>query len=453
MKKIFAIISMALAVFAAQSCLFEQEDLFEESSSVRTSNLMEKARKALVSSEQGWLMELYPESSQKYGGYAFILKFGEDQKVTAYSEIEEGTSTGYFNITAEDGPVLIFDTYNVIMHFFATPNSSRYQAYEGEVEYVICEVSDKLIKLRGCKTGNRIYLRKFEGNPEEYLAKVYAQSEIIIMSGFSGSAGGVDINASIDINNRQVRGTAGEESFSTAFAIVPGGIRFYEPVVAGDVTIEGLSIDSEGTISISEGPAAGTVFETLYPKGYRLYNEYAGKYEFTFSSGTFPVELVPAGDGRNYIMKGFSGIGSDGVYNPDNEHYDCLLTYDKSLGNLHLTIQQLMKDGEYVMYNGKYVGITPVASSKVGGTSGYLSFNSGSGMMTEWNGDVENPEYTWVDNGLYSRPIDTFWLCLYTGPTQTSTTRSSGSVLPVDYKFFGVTHLMYKPTTLKKVNE
>ena len=138
MKKIFAIISMALAVFAAQSCLFEQEDLFEESSSVRTSNLMEKARKALVASEQGWLMELYPESSQKYGGYAFILKFGEDQKVTAYSEIEEGTSTGYFNITAEDGPVLIFDTYNVIMHFFATPNSSRYQAYEGEVEYLIC---------------------------------------------------------------------------------------------------------------------------------------------------------------------------------------------------------------------------------------------------------------------------------------------------------------------------
>ena len=60
MKKIFAIISMALAVFAAQSCLFEQEDLFEESSSVRTSNLMEKARKALVASEQGWLMELYP---------------------------------------------------------------------------------------------------------------------------------------------------------------------------------------------------------------------------------------------------------------------------------------------------------------------------------------------------------------------------------------------------------
>ena len=141
------------------------------------------------------------------------------------------------------------------------------------------------------------------------------------------------------------------------------------------------------------------------------------------------------------------------MYNPDNEHYDCLLTYDKSLGNLHLTIQQLMKDGEYVMYNGKYVGITPVASSKVGGTSGYQTFNSGSGMMTEWNGDVENPEYAWVDNGQYSRPIDTFWLCLYTGPTQTSTTRSSGSVLPVDYKFFGVTHLMYKPTTLKKVNE
>ena len=65
MKKIFAIISMALAVFAAQSCLFEQEDLFEESSSVRTSNLMEKARKALVASEQGWLCLLYTSPSPR----------------------------------------------------------------------------------------------------------------------------------------------------------------------------------------------------------------------------------------------------------------------------------------------------------------------------------------------------------------------------------------------------
>ncbi|MGN0201615.1 MAG: DUF4302 domain-containing protein [Candidatus Cryptobacteroides sp.] len=453
MKKLFAITIMALAVFSAQSCLYEQEDLFEESSSVRTTKLMEKARKALVASEQGWLMELYPEGSQKYGGFAFILKFDTDQKVTVYSELDEGSSTGYFNVSAEDGPVLIFDTYNVFMHYFATPNSSRYQAYEGEVEYVICDVSDNLIKLRGCKTGNIMYLRKFEGDPADYLARVLSEEDNIIMSGFEGSLGGVDIKASIDINYRQLDLAAGEETFSSAFTIIPDGIRLYKPIVVGDVEISTLAITSEGKISILEGSAAGTEFKTVYPEGFRLYDAFAGKYEFTFSLGTFPVELVPAGDGKSYIMKGICGINSDGEYNPDEAPYDLLLTYNKAQGNLHMTIQQLKKGDELVQYNGKYVGITPCASTKVGGTSGYLTFLDGAGMMTKWNCDEENPEYEFVSNGVYSRPIDTFWLCLYSGPTQTSDTRTSGSSLPVDYKFFGKTHLMYKPESLKKVNE
>lgn len=453
MKKIFAITIMALAVFAAQSCLFEQEDLFEESSSVRVTKLMDKARKALVSSEQGWLMEMYPEGSQKYGGYAFILQFTEDQKVTAYSELGTGSSAGFFNIISEDGPVLIFDTYNLFLHFLSTPNSSQYQAYEGEFEYVICDVSDKLIKLRGCKTGNIMYLRKFEGDPADYLARVLSEEENILMSGFEGTLGGVDIKASIKINNRQLGVTAGEETFSTAFAVIPDGIRLYKPIVIGDVEISTLAITPDGKVSIQEGPAAGTEFKSIYPEGYRLYNEYAGKYEFTFDGGTFPVELVPCGDGVFYFIKGLCGYNAAGEYDPEAEPYDVLLLYDRTQGNLHFVLQTFKKGDEFVLVDNRYVGITPVASSKVGGTSGYLSFLELSGMMTEWNGDVDNPEYKFVSNGVYSRPIDTFWLCTYSGPTQTSNTRKSGSTLPAEYKFFGKYSVIYKPASLKKVNE
>lgn len=106
---------------------------------------MEKAKSALVSSEQGWLMEFYPESNQKYGGYSFIMQFDNNQQVTVYSEIADGSAKSYYSVIAEDGPVLTFDTYNPIKHYFDTPNSSRYQAYEVEVEYVICEVSSPLI--------------------------------------------------------------------------------------------------------------------------------------------------------------------------------------------------------------------------------------------------------------------------------------------------------------------
>lgn len=452
MKKFLFISALALAALSAQSCLFEQADLFEESASVRVANLMEKAKSTLVSSEQGWLIEIYPESHQKYGGYSFIMQFDNNQQVTVYSEIAAGSAKSYYNVIAEDGPVLTFDTYNPIKHYFDTPNSSRYQAYEGEVEYVICEVSDALVKLRGCKTGNIMYLRRFSGDPVEYLASVTAEEENIIMSGFEGAVGGVDIVANLNIDSRQVKGTAGEKQFSTAYSIIPEGIRFYTPIVAGSTEISSLAISSEGVISVLDGAAKGTELKTVYPKGFRLYDDYAGKYTFTFSSGTFPVELVPAGDGKTYYMKGICGCNAKGEYNLDDAPYDMVLTYSKAKGNLSLAIQNFMKDGEYVKYQGRYVGITPLAASKVGGASGYLSFDAGAGIMTEWNCDEANPEYKLVSNGIYSRPIDTFWLCTYDGVTQTSTTRKSGGTLPVEYKFFGKTHIMYKPTILKKVD-
>ncbi len=453
MKKLLLFPLVVIAAFSAQSCLFEQEDLFEESSSVRVAKLIDKTKTTLVSSGQGWLMEIYPESNQKYGGYSFIMQFDEDQCVTVYSELKDGSSKSYFNVISEDGPVLVFDTYNPLSHFFATPNSSRYQAYEGEVEYVVCEVEDDLIRLRGCKTRNTMYLRRFTGDPVAYLESVAAEKENIIMSGFEGVVGGLNISASINIDSRQITGTAGEESFSTAYSIIPEGVRLYRPIVSGSVEISSLAISSDGKMSVLDGSVKDAEFKAIYPEGFRLYGDYAGKYTFTYAGGTFPVELVPAGDGATYLMKGVCGYDAEGVYNPEDAPYDVILTYSKAKGNLTMAIQNFKKDGEFVKYDGRYVGITPVGATKVGGGSGYLAYVTGAGMMTEWNCDEASPEYRFVDNGLFStRPIDTFWLCTYSGETQTSATRKPGSTLPVQYLFFGKSSVMYKPSLLTKVN-
>lgn len=456
MKKVLIYSLLALAAFSMQSCLYEQEDLFEESSSKRVADMIDKTKSTLVSAENGWLMEIYPEKTQRYGGYAFVLKFDKDMQVTIHSELSEDiteSETSFYQVSSEDGPVLIFDTYNPLQHFFATPNSSRYQAYEGEVEYVVCDVKSDLITLRGCKTSNIMYLRKMTEDAVSYLTKLLESDDRIVMSGFTGTVGSVDLVGEIDIDNRQVAVTAGSETSNVAYTVVPEGIRFYAPIAVGTSDINGLAIADDGSITVSEGSAKGTNFKPVYPKGFRTYDAYAGKYMFTFSTGTFPVELVPGVEGQTYIMRGICGYDANGVYHRDDEPYDMILAYSKAKGNLTLALQNFTKDGEPVQYNGKYIGITPLAASNTTGTSGYLAFTEGAGMVTDWNGDEENPAYKLISNGVYSRPIDTYWLAQYTGPTQTSTTRSSGSSLPVEFKFFGKTHIMFQPSSLVKVKE
>ena len=450
-RALFNIMLIAALAFSAQSCLFEQKELFDKAPSLRVNERMEQAKKTLIDSQNGWLFEMYPEGGQSYGGYAFICKFNDDQTVDVFSELAGDYSkpvSSYYKMTAEDGPCLIFDTYNELIHFLSTPSSSAYQAYQGEFEFVISDIKPDLVTVRGAKTGNTMYLRKMTEPAADYIAKLNARDSAILMSGFKGSAAGKELNAVIDIDKRQVSFTIGEDTKEVAYAVTPEGIRLYKPFEFAGGDIAALSIpDDAKTVTVTEGSIVGTVFESVFPQGYRLYDEYAGKYIFKFLNRgaealEYEVTLEPAGDGVTYNMVGVT------------DYYDLKLTYSRAKGNLTLATQMIYdkNTGELLKYNGKYLGLTAVAASNAAGTSGYLTYDFSHGMMTVWNEDVEHPVYEFKNNGLYSRAINCFWLNFYTGPTQTSGSRTSGSSLPADMKPFGKDHLLTYVQSLTKVD-
>jgi len=446
MKKILISILVALAALSAQSCLFEQADIFDGSSSKRLSDAMDASQKALVNSQYGWLFEMYPEGSQTYGGYAFICQFSADKTVTVYTELASDVSkpcTSYYKMTNDNGPVLIFDTYNDYIHYLSTPSSSAYQAFQGEFEFVVTDIKDDVISLRGSKTGNKMYLRKMTMPAVDYLKILPSIEERIIFSGFTGTVNGVSVTAEVDIDNRQTSFVVGEESATVrAYAITPEGFRLYKPIKVGEVELSAFAVSEDGSkVTVADGSAKGTEFKSVYPEGYRMYDDYAGDYIFKYNAGEFPVTLVPAGDGVNYKMEGV------------NDNYDWVLQYSKAKGNLSLLCQMLYdKKGAYAMYDGKYLALTPCSPSNATGTSGYLSYSSTVGMMTKWNLDEANPVYTFVDNGMYSgHAVNTFWFCLYTGPTQTSSTRTSGNKAPKELQPFGQSQIIFKVTSLTKV--
>lgn len=448
-KRLISALMIAAAAFSAQSCLFEQNDIFEESASLRLAKTMEETDKVLKDSPNGWLFEIFPEGSQSYGGFALICKFNDDQTVDVYSELDDTPQTpvnSYYKMTNDNGPVLIFDTYNDNLHYFSTPSSSSYQAQQGEFEFVICEIQSDVIKVRGSKTGNIMYLRKFTEDPATYLNNVLAKNDGILLSGFKGNAGGKNITAEIDIENRQVDFFLdGELAETIAYAITPEGMRLYKPFEweGGDITTMSIADDSS-SVTVTGGSVSGTKFDAIFPKGYRLFTDYAGKYIFKYNAGEFPVELVPDADGVRYWMTGVT------------DYWDICLTYSKAKGTLSFTTQMLYDKSknheDYFMLDGKYMGLTAANPANATGTSAYLSYTFTHGMVTVWNEDEEHPVYKFVSNGLYSREVNTFWLNYYTGPTQTSATRTTANKAPEEYRPFKQTYCMFMVESLTKVD-
>ena len=169
-KNIFIYLLLALPLMLT-SCLKDQEDVFSESASARTVKYLENAKKVLTSSNNGWVLNYYPDRDLSYGGYVYTLKFGQEN-VEVFSELAsdaEPSKTSLYTLKNEDGPVLMFDTYNEYMHFFATPHGSSgaggYEAYDGDFIFIIMNISEdgNTIKLKGNRSCNIMYMHRLTG--------------------------------------------------------------------------------------------------------------------------------------------------------------------------------------------------------------------------------------------------------------------------------------------------
>lgn len=437
MKKniLFRILALVIFAMPLQSCLYEQKDIFKQSSSVRLTEAMEHAQNILMGSEHGWLFEIYPESTQGYGGFAFTLKFNK-MDVEVMSELGTGTKTSYYKMTNDNGPVLIFDTYNDFLHLFSTPSSSAYESFGGDYEYVIVSAEKNLVTLRGPRSGNTLYMTPLAEPAADYLAKVAKVEESFIMTGANGTVGGKNVKVSIDTDYRQLTFKVDEKTFSVAYTLTDNGLRFYEPVEAGEIFSEFRLTEDGNGLEIADGPAAGTVLTAEWPEGYRPYKAYEGKYKFNYSKGSFEVSLVPAGDGATYYMQGV------------NDNYELVLTYSKGKGTLSLLTQTLTKGGEYVKTsNNEYIGMVSWDAAK-----GYINYGATIGLVTKWNGDEEHPVYELVDNAVWGTyTVTSYYFYRFSGPSLSSSTRIGALNVSAYYPFSQTYQITYI-TTLEKID-
>jgi hypothetical protein len=243
-NKLFIFLMLALPAMLLQSCLKDQEDTFDKSSSLRSQEYMENAKKTLVGSQYGWVFEYYPESSQIYGGYTYTLKFS-DEKVTVMAEqdLNDGNNsvTTYYSIKNDFGPVLSFDTYNELIHFFSTPSRQMYQAYQGDFEFVIDSVGADAIKVHGKRSQNVMYLYKLTEPAETYLAKLNQMSGSFFIDNSQGNIG----SNKFDLDYRQVTFDLNGSTETRAYNFTDKGLRLYKPIIVNGKKLSHFAYDDD----------------------------------------------------------------------------------------------------------------------------------------------------------------------------------------------------------------
>lgn len=379
-----------------QSCLKDQDDKFDESPSLRMQAMLDDTKATLESSVYGWALDYYPDAYMQYGGYAYTIKF-DGSHATVGAEMKPGEfHTSLYKLTDDSGPVLSFDSYNDLMHYFATPDSEHPRGYDGDFEFILLNVTDDLITLRGKRTGNTMYMHRLERPADEYLADVVEMARDIFLPTVEGIIGGAPLTGDIMLESRYMTlswGDAPEESVGEFFIPVPGGIRFLNPIEVAGETVSSL-VYSHRELTFSNDAAASAPIKLSYTVGpeYTLFEDLEGEYSLIYEDGAASIDilLVPDQADNCYYMKGL------------NPKYDVKVRYDRTLGCLNFTSQQIGtdmvgNDEVLIWFTGKELG-------------GKYSVNTECGVYALK--DLDNPgTYYFKPNTYPTVHANSFYIC------------------------------------------
>ena len=160
--------ALAFAVVGTTvSCSREEDEIFDKSAAERLNEAQEADYNILCAAPNGWEMLYFPSNTER--GYNFLMEFMPGDKVRiAARNANTGNvykeETSAFDIIADDGPVLTFNTYNSLFHYYSDPQPGL----EGEVnlgtgsggdyEFKIMSISSDMVYMRGKKHGIEIYM-------------------------------------------------------------------------------------------------------------------------------------------------------------------------------------------------------------------------------------------------------------------------------------------------------
>ena len=163
-------------------------------------------------------------------------------------------------------PTLAFDTRSNVLHHFITSTEYFRNARGGDFERLLMGQRGDSILLQGRKYRNQMSLVPMTTDPATEIAALQAMATKFQGKNFApvsiGTAGSVSFRLNPTYRQLEYTSTSGETTTTQkmAFAYTTEGLRFYEPITIGGVTISGFRLSSDGTsVTSIEGNVTTTV--------------------------------------------------------------------------------------------------------------------------------------------------------------------------------------------------
>ena len=256
MKRINYILAFFI-LFTLVGCSPEEKNLFDGSSANRIEASRTHVNEVLLGAKNGWLMQYYPATGQKYGGYNLFLSFSEDGKVTAASDVAGigQRATSLYSLKQSAGAVLSFDTYNSVIHFFASPDSGVGgigSGMEGDYDFTVMEeCTSEQVVLKGTKSGSLAVMTPIaEGtNWDEYIEKIFDMNDVMQeYPAFIFEDGDYSQDLTVSWNRLVITQRDGDNLVYTyaPFVLTTDGLEFYKPFTLNGKTFSSLTYKDEG---------------------------------------------------------------------------------------------------------------------------------------------------------------------------------------------------------------
>lgn len=243
-------VTLILSALILQSCLKDDKELFDKSASARMSTTLDSYKTILTGSQYGWALEYYPEENKKYGGYMYTINFTDDKAFVALDDHGSATvDSCLYRLIGDNGPVLTFDTYSTLLHYFANPSGSATDGKRGDYEFILMSHQDNIITLKGKKTGNIMTMTKLTEPYNTFIDKVgLSRSKIDEVSSVVFKVGDEVISTVKTSANLTFSFSEGSDDKLIKVAYIPTttGIKLYNSITIKGETFQYLDFNSDG---------------------------------------------------------------------------------------------------------------------------------------------------------------------------------------------------------------